>query len=80
MWMRTGTRWARRTQVKIGLTEARPEASGCAFGTLMPRESPWLAAQQGTISHELDRRGVASLDPAELRLLEIGVDPVRGPS
>src|SRR6202044_1492428 len=30
------------------------------------------AAQQGTISHELDRRGVASLDPAELRLLEIG--------
>src|SRR5712691_6009495 len=37
MWMRTGMRWARRTQVKIGLTVARPCPLGCAFATLMPR-------------------------------------------
>ena len=32
-------------------------------------------AQQGTISHELDRGRVPVVDPAEFRLLEIGVDP-----
>jgi hypothetical protein len=37
MWMRTGMRWARRTQVKIGLTVASPCWLACAFGTLMPR-------------------------------------------
>ena len=35
MWMRTGMRCARRTQVKIGLTEASPSWFGCAFVTLI---------------------------------------------
>ncbi len=35
------------------------------------------AAQQGGISHELDRRRVALMDPAKSGLLEIGVDPER---
>src|SRR6516165_7172295 len=37
MWMRTGMRCAKRTQVKIGLTAASPCWSGWAFATLMPR-------------------------------------------
>ena len=37
MWMRTGIRCARRTQVKIGFTLARPCPLGWAFATLMPR-------------------------------------------
>src|ERR1700748_3153750 len=37
IWMRTGMRWARRTQVKMGLTVATPWPLGCAFATLMAR-------------------------------------------
>ena len=35
--MRTGTLWASLTQVKIGLTFARPWLSGWALAILMPR-------------------------------------------
>jgi hypothetical protein len=37
MWTRTGIRYARLTQVRIGLTLASPCPSGCALATLMPR-------------------------------------------
>jgi hypothetical protein len=37
IWMRTGTRWARRTQVKIGLTVTTPWSLGRALATLMAR-------------------------------------------
>ena len=36
-WMRTGTRCAKRTHVKIGFTVARPWPLGLAFVTSMPR-------------------------------------------
>ena len=39
--MRTGTRWASRTKVKIGLTVASPDVDGAALGTLMPRATLW---------------------------------------
>ena len=78
MRMRTGTRWARRTKVKIGLTDASPAASGVRVRDIDAAREPLNpAAQHGAISHELDRRGVAFLDPAESGLLEIGVDPVQ---
>jgi hypothetical protein len=38
--MCTGMRWARRIQVKIGLTVATPSWLGCAFATLMARATP----------------------------------------
>src|SRR5580658_7077740 len=40
MWMCTGTRWTRRTQARIGFTQARPRPSGSALGTLIPRAMP----------------------------------------
>ena len=35
--MCTGMRWAKRTQVKIGLTVARPLLPGMTLDTTMPR-------------------------------------------
>src|ERR1700730_4704221 len=37
MWMRTGIRWARRTQVKMGLTVSNALTVGRAFATLIAR-------------------------------------------
>ena len=37
MWIRTGIRWASRTQVNTGLTDAKPNEPGSVFGVLIPR-------------------------------------------
>src|SRR5499426_3737016 len=65
-------RWAKRTQVKIGLTCASPCGPACALETLMPRAT--LPTWPRT-NHELDLRRVALANGAQSCLGEVAIDP-----
>ncbi len=74
----TGMRWARRTQVKIGFTLAKPCWVGWALDTLMPRAMlAHVAGDLCRIAHQLDLSRVAHGNPVEAGFLEIGIDPER---
>ena len=75
---RTGIRWARRTQVKMGLTEARPCGSGMALETVIALAMPLTCAPTiGAVTHQLDFCGIADPDRADIELLEVAIDPKR---
>ena len=76
MWMRTGMRCARRTQVKIGLTLARPWALSSALVSAMrAADALDVAGDFGPPAHEADVGVVALVDVGQLRFLEVADDP-----
>src|SRR5215471_17627573 len=75
MWMRTGMRWAKRTQVKIGLTCASPCGPACVGDVDAPCHAADVAAHEVAIAHELDLRRVALANGAQSCLGEVAIDP-----
>ena len=76
--MRTGTRCASLTQVKIGLTIREARLPARRVGDVdATGDAGNVALYKGAVAHELDRRLVAGMDRLEQRLLEVAVHPVR---
>ena len=69
-------RCASRTQVKIGLTVARPCWFGWALATLIARAILSTWPRNGLrIAHQFYRRWIAFADAVEIGFFEIAVDP-----
>ena len=77
MWMCTGMRCARRTQVKIGLTVRDPLSIGLRVRHVdRAGDAVDMAAHDLTVAHQLDFRRIANADRRDIRFLEIAVYPV----
>ena len=76
MSIRTGTRWARRTQVKMGLTGGEPGLIRLRIRDIDgTRDAADMAGDDLAVAHQLDLRGIALLDRGKIAFLEIPVHP-----
>jgi hypothetical protein len=66
MWMRTGMRCAKRTQVKVGLRVRDVDRAGDAV------DAP---ARDLIMTHQLNLGPIAHADGSKIRLIEISVGP-----
>src|SRR5205085_6667366 len=69
IWMRTGMRWASRTQVKIGLTLAKPWPLGIR-DVDGARDAVDVAADDRRVAHQLDAGRSALAYPRQRGFLE----------